>query len=381
MINIAGPAIRRVVCDCHTINARRIRAFSSECSSIEILQAQCIPSPGNHARRREGLREAVIAVGMCHDPYTTVPELIDFQEYQQDLFRELRDEDELVVIARGLGLLRVVHNILHTYDAAGSNLVILVGAEERENDWLGEAIAEHASVSRSSKARGLTLVQTELMTVGTREQLYTRGGVFSITSRILVVDLLSGLLNPATVTGVVVLHAERVVATSLEAFILRIYRQKNKTGFLKAFSDAPEPFTTGFAPLSNMMRNLFLRRPALWPRFHVTVAKSLEGKKKAEVIELEVPMSQSMKDIQQAVLECVEVSIGDLKKSNTGLEMDDWNVDSALHRNFDQIVRRQLDPVWHRTSFKTKQIVRDLSILRTVLQYVSQPWCKSNSSG
>ena len=84
----------------------------------------------------------------------------------------------------------------------------------------------------------------------------------------------------------------------------------NKVGFLKAFSDDPQPFTTGFAPLAAMMRNLFLRKPSLWPRFHVTVAKSLEGRKKAEVIELEVPMTDGMRDIQNAVLECVEVSIG-----------------------------------------------------------------------
>ena len=248
--------------------------------------------------------------------------------------------------------------------------MVIVGADERENDWLGESLAEHAAISNAPKCRGLTLVQTELMTVGTREELYRRGGVFSITSRILVVDLLSGLLNPATMTGVVVLHADRVIATSTEAFILRIYRQKNKNGFLKALSDVPGPFTTGFAPLSTMMRNMFLQRPALWPRFHVTVAKSLEGKKQAEVIEFEVPMSQSMQDIQQAVLECVEVSISELKKANTGLEMDEWTVDSALHRNFDQVIRRQLDPQWHRTSFRTRQIVRDLTILRQILSYL-----------
>ncbi|KAL9084462.1 MAG: hypothetical protein Q9159_005224 [Coniocarpon cinnabarinum] len=291
-------------------------------------------------------------------------------DYQQDLFNELFGEDELVIIARGLGLLKIVSNLLHAYDAAGNNLVIVVGADERENDWLGESLAEQAAVSNVPKCRGLTLVQTELMTVGTREEYYKRGGVFSITSRILIVDLLSGLLDPASVTGVIVMHADRVIATSTEAFILRIYRQKNKTGFLKAFSDIPEPFTTGFAPLANMMRNMFLRRPALWPRFHVTVAKSLEGKKKAEVIELEVPMTESMKDIQQAVLECVEVSVGELKKANAGLEMDDWNLDSALHRNFDQMVRRQLDPQWHRTSFRTRQIVRDLTGLRQILSYL-----------
>ncbi|KAH0052999.1 DNA repair protein, partial [Aureobasidium melanogenum] len=119
-----------------------------------------------------------------------------------------------------------------------------------------------------------------------------------------------------------------------------------------------------------MMRNLFLRRPSLYPRFHVTVAKSLEGRRKAEVIELEVPMTDGMRDIQNAIMECVEVSITELKKGNTGLDMEDWNLDSALHRNFDAIVRRQLDPVWHRTNFRTRQIVRDLALLRNMLHYL-----------
>jgi len=311
----------------------------------------------------------VSAARNCEFTYIPYPDTIS-QDFQQDLFKELREEDELVILARGLGLLRVVTNLLHSYDAAGNNLIIIIGADERENGWIGESLPEHAATSMSPKARGLTTVTTDLMSVGTREELYGRGGIFSITSRILVVDFLSTLLDPALVSGVIVLHAERVVATSLEAFILRIYRQKNKAGFLKAFSDTPEAFTSGFSPLTSMMRNLFLRRPALWPRYHATVTQDLEGKKKAEVIELEIPMTDAMKDIQNAVLECVEVSIGELKRSNTGLDMEDWTLDSALHRNFDQIVRRQLDPVWHRTSFRTKQIVRDLTLLRSILHSV-----------
>lgn len=290
--------------------------------------------------------------------------------FQQEIFHSLRSDDQLVILARGLGLLRIVKNLLHSYDAAGSNLIVLIGAEERENSWIGEALAEHAAISGSAKARGLRLVNTELMSVGTREKMYQGGGIFSITSRILIIDFLSGLLDPAMVTGCVVLHAERVIATSIEAFILRIYKQKNKQGFLKAFSDMPEPFTMGYSPLTAMMRNLFLRTPTLYPRFHVTVAKSLEGRRKAEVIELEVPMTENMKDIQSAIMECVEMSIGELKKANQGLDMDDWNVDAALHRNFDAAVRRQLDPVWHRTSYRTRQIVRDLSLLRNLLQWV-----------
>ena len=199
----------------------------------------------------------------------------------------------------------------------------------------------------------------------------------SVTSRILIVDLLSKLLDPETVTGLVVLHAEKVVTTSVEAFIIRCYRQFNKIGFLKAFCDVPEPLIGSYAPLASMMRNLFLRKPSLWPRFHVTVAQSLEGKKKADVIELEVPMSKAMQEIQVAVMECVEVSIGELKKANVGLEMDDWTLDSALHRNFDGIIRRQLDPVWHRVSWRTKQIVNDLTALRSILHSLLNYDCVS----
>ncbi|KAI2637623.1 DNA repair protein [Hypomontagnella submonticulosa] len=298
-------------------------------------------------------------------------------EYQQHLFQELRGEDELVVIAKGLGLMRLVTNLLHSYDAAGNNLIIVVGAEERENAWIGEALAESAAVSMAPKARGLTVVNTDFTSVAAREKMYAKGGIYSITSRILVVDLLTTLLDPETITGLIVLHAEKVIATSLEAFILRVYRQKNKKGFLKAFSDNPDPFTIGFSPLATMMRNMFLRKASLWPRFHVTVASSLEGKKKAEVIELEIPMTDTMKEIQTAIMECVEVSIHELKKGNTGLEMDDWNLDSALLKNFDVMVRRQLDPNWHRVSWKTKQIVSDLTVLRGLLHSVLALDCVS----
>ncbi|KAI1379665.1 DNA repair protein [Hypoxylon crocopeplum] len=298
-------------------------------------------------------------------------------EYQQQLFQELRAEDELVVIAKGLGLMRLVTNLLHSYDAAGNNLIIVIGAEDRENAWIGEALAESAAVSMAPKARGLTVVNTDFTSVAAREKMYAKGGIYSITSRILVVDLLTSLLDPETITGVILLHADKVIATSLEAFILRVYRQKNKNGFLKAFSDNPDPFTIGFSPLSTMMRNLFLRKASLWPRFHVTVASSLEGKKKAEVIELEVPMTDAMGDIQTAIMECVEVSIHELKKGNTGLEMDDWNLDSALLKNFDIMVRRQLDPNWHRVSWKTKQIVSDLTVLRSLLHSVLALDCVS----
>lgn len=46
-----------------------------------------------------------------------------------------------MVLARGLGLLRLVTNLLHFYDAAGNNLVLVVGADDRENEWIGEGMS------------------------------------------------------------------------------------------------------------------------------------------------------------------------------------------------------------------------------------------------
>ena len=83
--------------------------------------------------------------------------------YQQDIFTELRSENELVILARGLGLLRLVTNLLHFCDAAGNNLVLVVGADDRENEWIGEGmlpqqivhIPQHISDSLGSIGRAI----------------------------------------------------------------------------------------------------------------------------------------------------------------------------------------------------------------------------------
>lgn len=216
----------------------------------------------------------------------------------------------------------------------------------------------------------LNVINSDATGVEKREKMYSHGGIVSVTSRILVVDFLTSIMDPEKVAGIVVLKAEKVTATSSEAFILRLFRQKNKDGFIKAFSDQPEPFAMGFAPLATSLRNLFVRSAYLWPRFHKDIADNLEHRK-ADVIELEVMMTPSMRDIQIAILECIEAVMGEIKKAHSqDLDLEEWSTDAALHRNFDQIVRRQLDPVWHRVSFRVKQLISDLSSLRVLLQAV-----------
>ena len=109
-----------------------------------------------------------------------------------------------------------------------------------------------------------------------RQSVYMEGGVIFSSSRILVVVMLMGRLPIELVTGVLVYKAHHVIETSQEAFILRLYRQKNKKGFIKAFSSSPVSFTRGFSQVNRVMRSLFVRHLFLWPRFQATIQGSLK---------------------------------------------------------------------------------------------------------
>lgn len=121
--------------------------------------------------------------------------------------------------------------------------------------------------------------------------------------------------------------------------------------------------------------------------FHQVVKDSLE-RKRADVVELYQPMTESMKEIHGGLVQCMSMTLAELKRSNTTvgfvflprfqvfifsqLDLDDLNVENAYFRSFDAIVRRQLDSVWHKVGPRTKQLVSDLATLRRLLSYALQ---------
>ena len=111
-------------------------------------------------------------------------------------------------------------------------------------------------------------------------------------------------------------------------------------------------------------------------------------KRKADVVELYQPLTPAMRDIQNAVIECMEATLSEIKRSNHSvrrsqispvsrlissrdqLDIDDLTVENALFKSFDKVVRTQLNPVWHSVGPKTKQLVSDLTTLRKLQAFV-----------
>ncbi|KFR12066.1 DNA repair endonuclease XPF, partial [Opisthocomus hoazin] len=215
---------------------------------------------------------------------------------------------------------------------------------------------------------------TNDITNNTRYEFYTQGGVIFATSRILVVDFLTDRIPANLITGILVYKAHRIIESCQEAFILRLYRQKNKQGFIKAFTDNAVAFNTGFCHVERVMRNLFVRKLYLWPRFHIAVNSFLE-KHKPEVVEIHVSMTPAMLAIQTSILDILNACLRELKRYNPALEVEDLSLENAIGKPFDKTIRHYLDPLWHQLGAKTKSLVQDLKILRTLLLYLTQYDC------
>jgi len=52
------------------------------------------------------------------------------------------------------------------------------------------------------------------------------------------------------------------------------------------------------------------------------------------------------------------------------VDVEELTVENGLLKSFDEIVRSQLDPIWHTVGWKTKQLVGDLKTLRKLAEYL-----------
>ncbi|KAL0409282.1 UNVERIFIED_CONTAM: DNA repair endonuclease UVH1 [Sesamum radiatum] len=343
----------------------------------------------------------------------------------------------IVVLSAGLGLPKLISSLLRLHDPSQGSVLILNASPAQKN-----------SIDIDSQFSSITAD----LPLHNRLSLYTSGGIFFITARILIVDLLTQRLPTSSVAGIILLNAHSLSDTSTEAFIVRILRSSNRSLYVRAFSDRPHAMVSGFAKAERTLKCLFLRKLHLWPRFQeftldvslstdalhlnalsleISIAKltyyisnakstlcserlpwhigfpcvehlllvkdciklslieteNFSVKKQAlinsvyvsqdlerdppEVIDIRVPMSPYMIGIQKAVIEVMDACLKEMRKTNK-VDVEDLTVENGLFKSFDEIVRRQLDPIWHTLGKRTKQLVSDLKTLRKLLDYLAR---------
>lgn len=114
----------------------------------------------------------------------------------------------LLILARGLGLRRVICSFL-TLQSDPRRLVLILNAEAHEEDGIGDLLG-----TMGVAKPGLRVVNFDMVSKQ-REDLYKQGGLVSVTSRILVVDMLNGTIPVDLISGIVILHAEQWVYSNV----------------------------------------------------------------------------------------------------------------------------------------------------------------------
>ncbi|KAL3214080.1 hypothetical protein MRX96_035006 [Rhipicephalus microplus] len=228
-------------------------------------------------------------------------------EFETQMFLDLHNEDGLVIVAKGLGIERLLLSLIKVHNDPGSLVLILGTTAEEEEFFISQLPSRQCFVCRTD--------------------VYLTGGALFVTSRILVVDMLMERVPINLITGIIVYRAHKTLESCQEAFILRLYRQKNKTGFVKGLSDSAVAF---------------------YPRL-------LAKKRKPEVVEIRVAMTPAMNIIQMAILDIIASCVREIKKCNPSIEMEDITVENTIARR----------SVWF----------PDIKTLRTLLLYLTQHDC------
>uniref|UniRef100_A0A1I8J2E4 Alpha-E domain-containing protein n=1 Tax=Macrostomum lignano TaxID=282301 RepID=A0A1I8J2E4_9PLAT len=142
-----------------------------------------------------------------------------------------------------------------------------------------------------------------------------------------------------------------------EAFVLRLYREANPTGFIKAITDRAQGLTRGGFGIERILRTLFRARP-------VPAAPGGGGSRQ--------PDGAAMLRCQSALVDLLKACMQELARSAPVLDANELTVENALTRGFDQLLRSYTDPVWHRMSYRSRQLVADIRTLRRFLLALTQ---------
>ncbi|KAL3039513.1 hypothetical protein AAZX31_01G190800 [Glycine max] len=254
-------------------------------------------------------------------------------QFHERIITELLEDTNggLVVLSSGLSLSKLIPSLLILHFSSQGTLLLL----SQSSTSLKSKIAFHLKTLNPQFYQIPAEITADLLALH-RHALYTSGKAFFITLRILIVDLLTNKLPTSKIAGIIILNAHSLSETSTEAFIVRIFRSLNRGAYVRALSDKPHAMVSGFAKAERTMKCLHVRKLYLWPRFQVYVSQELER---------------------------------DPPETNK-VDVEDLTVENGLFKSFDEIVRRQLDPIWHTLGKKTKQLVSDLKTLRKLLDYL-----------
>jgi ERCC4-type nuclease len=215
----------------------------------------------------------------------------------------------------------------------------------------------------------LTVITGETPT-DTRESLYASGGVIGVTARVLLSDLLSLRLSPELVDLLVINRAHSLSDDSNEVFAVRLFREKNPRGSLVLTSEKP----TVFSPQSigQIVKNFYLSEVLFFPRFHELVMRGLDSTSTPATIQIACNRAIRMVEMQNLLCNIMEDCLIEIRKSR---ESTITAAELLSNKTSVFAFRRSLESVWLKLSWRARQIVGDLTVIRQLVLSLERYCC------
>lgn len=232
-------------------------------------------------------------------------------DFVAEIVKEMLENDFLLVLGKGMGLAIIMRIFLAKVRQIASNALVLVLGHRSEDESYGVGNADVSSITDEESDEPQTI--TFGVSSAKRSKLYQSGGAYHVTGPIAVVDILTGVLDCSNISGLVISHGESVREDSTMAFVIRLLKQRNPMAFIKALSDAPERLIIP-PSLPLKLRVLGVPTLMLWPRFHLSVDRSLP---KLAVDEIIVEQNAAVRGQQALLSEMMQAVISDIKARST----------------------------------------------------------------
>lgn len=140
--------------------------------------------------------------------------------FQKDIFSELYEDDGLCVMASGLGLNDILYQFIRLY-SNDSSLVFILNLPKKEENYIQQRLLSDHGITDTKNKNNINkrfprmqLIDSSLAP-NKRQSMYLSGGCFPITSRILVVDMLSNYIPFKSITGILINKAHKFVCLNI----------------------------------------------------------------------------------------------------------------------------------------------------------------------
>lgn len=149
-----------------------------------------------------------------------------------------------------------------------------------------------------------------------RLDLYLKGGIFSVTYKILILDLLTKRLSPSIISGLIINNAQKSISKGKtgDTFLAELIRKGNQTAFIHAFTEKPSAVgRLNASGIENMMKSMQVNELLLYPRIKRSVKETLDNESGLTITHAKIQFTKRIEDMHVLLIEIMQACLDEIK--------------------------------------------------------------------